>query len=90
MARLLDAPGDPLDRDLDVHLVVGVDLDRDVVAERLAARAILGDGIDASHRIRWNPGFPPLDDVAVLVVMGRLDDLDVKSRHYRPPHLGPL
>ena len=31
MPRLIDAPRDALDRDLDVHLVVGVDLDRDTL-----------------------------------------------------------
>ena len=49
MARLIDSSGDPLDRDPDVHLVVGVDLDRDVVSQNLAGRAILGDRVDASH-----------------------------------------
>ena len=87
MARLRDAPDDTLHGDFDVHLVVGVDLDRDIFAQRLAARAVLGDGVNASHRIRWNPGFPPLDDVAVFVIMGRLDDIDVISRHYRPPRI---
>src|SRR5271165_5697243 len=58
---LIDAPCYTLDRDLDVHLVVGVDLDRDVFAERLAAGAVCRDGVDASHRIRWNPGSPPLN-----------------------------
>ena len=45
MAGLPDPPGDPLDRDPDVHLVVGVDLDRDILAEDLAVGAILRDAV---------------------------------------------
>jgi hypothetical protein len=85
VAGLAYAGRDLLDRDLDVHLVVGVHLDPDVIPEDLAPSAILRDGVEASHRVRRNPGLPPLDDVAVLVVVRRLDDLDVKGPHRQPP-----
>src|SRR6516225_11406324 len=80
VARALDAPDDLFHRNPDVHLVIGVDLYGDVLAQDVAFRAILRDGVDGCHGIRGNPGLPPLNDVAVLVVMGRLDDLDVKCR----------
>ena len=76
---------DLLDRNPDVHLVVGVDLDRDVLAEHLAVGAILRDGIEAGHRVRRDPGLPPLDDVALPVVVRRLDDLDVEGLHVARP-----
>ncbi len=79
MAGRLDAPRDSLDRDLDVHLVVGVDLDGDVLAQHPPVSAILGDGVKRCHGVRRNPSLPPLNDVAVLVVMGGLHDLDVKG-----------
>ena len=41
MARLLDARRDLLDRDADVHLVIGVDVDRHIVAEHLPLGAVL-------------------------------------------------
>ena len=46
---LIDAARDALDRDLDVHLVEGIDFDCDIFAERLTARAVHSDGVDASH-----------------------------------------
>ena len=83
--RPLDAPGDAPDRNLRVHFVVGVDLDRDVLAENFPLGAILSDGIERSHGIGRNPGLPPLDHIAVLVVMGRFHDLDMECRHCAPP-----
>jgi hypothetical protein len=80
VARALDAFGDLFNRNPDVHLVIGVDLDGDVLAQDAAFSAILRDGVDGSHGIRGNPGLPPLNDIAVLVVMGRFDDFDVKCR----------
>ena len=81
MAGLADLGRDLLDRDPDVHLVIGVDLDRDILAEDLAGGAVLRDRVERGHGVRRDPCLPPLDDVAVLVVMRRLDDLDVKSLH---------
>ena len=49
MPLLLDSPRDACDRNLDVHLVIGVDLDLDVLAEHLPLGAILRDRIEASH-----------------------------------------
>src|SRR4028119_101014 len=63
VAGLAYAGRDLLDRDLDVHLVVGVHLDRDVIPEDIAPGAILGNGVEAGHRVRGNPGLPPLEVV---------------------------
>ena len=41
--------GDAVDRHVDVHLVIGVDLDRDVLAEDPSPAAIGGDRVKASH-----------------------------------------
>ena len=81
MSRLPDAPHDLLDRDSPLHLVVGVDLDGDAVAKDLPLGAVLRDRIKRRHGVRRNPGLPPLNNVAVLVVVGRLDDLDMEARH---------
>ena len=75
---VLDAPDDPLDRDDRVALVIGVDFDRDIGAERAALGDIGGDAVKTGQRIRRDPGFPPLDHIAVIVVMRRLDQLDDK------------
>src|ERR1700677_2038049 len=84
VSRLLDSRGDSFDRYLDVHLVVSVDLDRHILAEHALFRAIACDRMQASHRIGGDPRLPPLDDVAVPIVMRRLDDLDVKRLQESP------
>ena len=49
MSGLFDARDDALDGKLDVHLVKGVDFDRDVLAQDLPFRAVSCDRIEASH-----------------------------------------
>src|SRR6516162_276414 len=71
-----DPPDDPADRDHRVAFVIGPDLDRDLRPERTAVRQILRDAVEASERIRRDPRFPPLDQIAVVVVMRLLDQLD--------------
>jgi hypothetical protein len=46
MAGLADLGRDLLDRNPDVHLVIGVDLDRDILAEDLAGGAVLRDRVE--------------------------------------------
>ena len=62
------------------------------IAQDCGVRKVLGDdvaiardAVQAGHGVRRNPRLPPLDDVAVLVVVRRLDDLDVKGPHRQPP-----
>src|SRR5262249_13406948 len=81
---LLDARGDAPNRNLDVHLVIGIDLDGHILAQDATVGAILRDRVKAGHRIRWNPSPPPLNDVTILVVVRWLDDIDVERRHVDP------
>jgi hypothetical protein len=49
VSGLLDSRGDSFDRYLDVHLVIGVDLDRHILAQHPLSRAIARDRMQASH-----------------------------------------
>src|SRR3984957_20073402 len=59
-----------------VALVAGFDLDIDVGAERAVVGAPPHQPIDAGETVRRQRRTQPLDDVAVPVVMRRLDQLD--------------
>src|ERR1700722_18720930 len=59
-----------------VALVAGFDLDIDVGAERAVVGALPHQPIDAGETVRRQRRTQPLDDVAVPVVMRRLDQLD--------------
>src|SRR5271166_1084516 len=85
MARTPYALCNSLNGDLDVHVIVGVHRDRDVLAQHFPTRAILGNGVKGGHGIGRNPGLPPLNDVAVLVIVRRLYDLDMKCLHDSGP-----
>ena len=87
MVRSVYALGDSLDGNLDVHVVVGVHLDRNVLAQHVLIRAVLGNGVERRHGIGRNPSLPPLNDIAVFVIMRRLYDLDMKCLH--EPNLAP-
>jgi hypothetical protein len=77
--RRLDPPRDFLDRDDRMALVIGADLERHIRPERPPRRDVLRQGIEAGERIGRDPGPPPLDHIAVVVVMRRLDQLDDKA-----------
>ena len=68
-------------RDIDdgVALVAGFDLDVDVGAEHAVARALHDQPVDAGEAVRRQRRAQPLDDVAILVVMRRLDQDDSES-----------
>jgi hypothetical protein len=66
-----NAPGNGANIYEAVALVAGFDLDGDVGTQRV--RPILDQRIDAGETVRGNVGAPPLNDVAVLVIMRRLD-----------------
>src|SRR6202044_3052229 len=61
-----------------VALVAGIDLDVDVGTEHAVIGALPHQPIDAGERVRRQGRAQPLDDIAVLVVMRRLDQLDPK------------
>ena len=75
--------GDVDDR---VALVEDFDLDFDVGAERLLLGALGEQAVDAGQAVGRDGRAPPLDDVAVVVVVRRLDQHDRKLalRHGRP------
>src|SRR6185437_3882780 len=74
-AKPLDDLGRP---DARADLVGGVDVDLDIVAEHAALPGILEQAVDGGERVRRNEGAEPLDDVAVVVVVRRLDQRDLK------------
>src|SRR5271155_2512264 len=69
--------------DAGVGLVDGEDLDVHVLAKDLVFHAFLGDAEQAGERIGRQRRFPPLDDVALVVVMRRLDEKKQKSSALR-------
>ena len=74
------------DVDDGVALVVNLDLDLDVRAENMALRAFVKQAVDAGQAVRGDGRAPPLDDVAVIVIVRRLDqnDREFALRHARP------
>ena len=72
-AGILDHAGQAIGADAGIGLVKGVDVDRDVIAEHAAGGAILRQPVERRQRVRWYGGSKPLDDVAVVIVMRRLD-----------------
>ena len=60
--------------DARVRLVDGRDLDVDVVAEHAALFAFERQSVQHGQRVRGNGRAQPLDDVAVVVVVRRLDE----------------
>ena len=96
-AVVLNLAGDALRPDAGVGLVDGEDLDVHVLAKDLIFHAFLRDAEQAGERIGGQRRLPPLDDVALVVVMRRLDKEQHKSstsgdirhglgspRYYRP------
>ena len=75
-----------LDVDDLVTLVIGFELDRDVRTERLLLGASGQKSVDAGEAVRRNGGEPPLDHVAVVVIVRRLDEDDPERplSHYPP------
>ena len=68
-----DALGDPRNVDDGVALVASFDVDVDVRAEHAVVGAFLDQAIDAGEAVGWQRRAAPLDDIAVLVVVRRLD-----------------
>ena len=101
-AVVLYLAGDTVHPDTGVGLVDGEDLDVHVLAKDLIFHAFLRDAEQAGERIRRQRRLPPLDDVALVVVMRRLDQEKQKSstlgdirhsgspRNYAPPNSCPV
>src|ERR1700733_542837 len=65
-----------------VALIVDLEFDVDLGAENLGLSAFPQQSVDAGQAVRRDGRAPPLDDIAVVVVMRRLD------QHDREPALG--
>ena len=75
----MDAFGDAGDVNDGIAFVAGLDFDIDVGPERAVLRALHDQSVDARQAVRGDQRTQPLDDIAVPVVMRRLDQGDVKG-----------
>lgn len=66
-------PNDVLDGDNAVGFVVAIEDHIDVLAQGAAFDQIHRNSVDTRKRIGWDPGLKPLDDVTLVVVVGRFD-----------------
>jgi hypothetical protein len=82
-----DALGNCCDIDDRIALVASLDFDIDVGAEDVLACALLDQTIDAGKAVRRQRRAPPLDDVAVVIVLRRFDKDDFEHTSCR--HKGP-
>ena len=78
-AGTLDVSHDTAWPDAAVGLVDDFDPDLGVFAEDLAGSAVLGDAIQAGQGVRRNRGPQPLNRIAIIVVVRRLDHYDIEN-----------
>src|SRR5262249_48592443 len=90
-----DPADDTAHGDYGMGLVVAVDDEFHAQAQHLALLHVQDKGVQACKRVGGNEGPDPLDDITVVVVMGRLDDFDeelgaslVLGRHWSIPRKG--
>ena len=79
VARLLDHAREPFRTHARVRFVKRMDLDLDVLAEHVALPAIARQAVKRGERIRRDRRAKPLDHVAVIVVVRRLDEHEAKT-----------
>ena len=73
--ELFQQPGNV---DAGVGLVDCDDVDGDAGSKHLARRAVAGDAVDSGQRVRRDHRSPPANDIAVIVVVGGLDENELK------------
>ena len=78
----------------DVHprmrLVDRIDVDADIGSQHLALGTIDCNAVDSRQRVRGNHRPPSADDIAIVVVMRRFDQNELKAtvrRHESPTRL---
>jgi len=76
---LFDERDDIFDTDARVGLVHRGDVEGDVRSERLSLSGVACQRVYRGQRVRWNGGTRPLDDIAIGVVVRRLDQHDLKG-----------
>jgi hypothetical protein len=75
----LDGARDPLWPDTCVDLVDDLDLDIHIIAQHTIVDALARDAVDGGQRIGGNVRSHPLDDIAVVIVVGGLDQKQSKD-----------
>ena len=79
-AVLGDTARDLLRLDPGIGLVHGHDVDRQIGAKQLPLGGALGETVDRGERVRRHGRTDPLHDIAVVVIMRRLDQDELKAR----------
>ena len=79
-APALEVADDPAREHPAIGLVIGVDLDPDARAQNLALAGVLGQAVHAGERVGRQRRAEPLDRIAVVVVMRRLDENEGEQR----------
>src|SRR5258706_715762 len=78
-ARGLDAADGALDVDDRVALVIGLDVDIDIRSQRLLLGADRQDAAYTRQAVGGNGRAMPLDHISLVIVMGGLDQDDLKD-----------
>ena len=87
-----DLPDQLVGPDAGVGLVADGDPDLDLVTQHLALGAVEREAVERRERVRRDRRAHPLDDVAVVVVVGRLDQEEMEELSCRglgTDHSGP-
>jgi hypothetical protein len=79
-ASAADPPDDPVGPHPSVGLVIGLDANLDPGTQHMPLPQILGQAVQGGQRIGWYRRPEPLDRIAVIVVMARLDQHELKKR----------
>jgi hypothetical protein len=78
-ARCPDPANDLVGPDARVGLVPDRDPDLDILAEDLALGAVEREAVQRRERVGRDRRADPLDDVAVVIVVGRLDQEELEN-----------
>ena len=88
-AGTADLPDDALRPNPAIGLVIGIDVDLDLGAQHPPPPDVFGQTIQAGQRVGRDRRPEPLDRIAVIVVMGRLDQDKLKQRGRGARHRSP-
>ena len=87
-AGFADRADDPFGADPLVGFVKGVEADFNRGPEHPGPPRIPGEPVEAGERVRRDRGLDPADRIAVIVVMGRLDQYEVEDGRVAAPRPG--
>jgi hypothetical protein len=83
-----DRPDDSGRADALIGFIKGMEADADPGAEHLTPGGILGEPVQAGRRIRGYCGLDPADRIAIVVIMGRLDQYEMEDGRIAAPRPG--